>query len=706
MIRVPKNFVDPLEKEQKSAYDNPIFSRIALSQLLQIHGQPVKIKAFLRLYDEQSKKDALLFRLKAMLRQKQLIEINDKLYHPSFFPEHRGIIFEKNKDFFALRFDNTSFRLFNPLDEEIYPGDKCHFYYISDLDLALVKDINEYQNVIIEGHIAESGEYDLPKGAQAVFIPSTGRHIGQATALHPHTQIQGQSHLKVGQYIRAQLDRGNDSPYLFAHLVDLGQQIPEKLSQVVSKYCLSHTWPCAVEEQVEKIPNVVRRTSSHVDLTSLNFVTIDGQSAKDFDDAVYARKVPQGFDLYVAIADVSSYVDEKTPLDLEASKRGVSVYFPRYVIPMLPEKLSNNLCSLRPHRLRKTLTCLIKLRGNRLESYEFMPALIRSKARLTYEEVQNRQVPDSVRDDINTLWSVYDVLKALRQEKGYLRFESRQANFSFDKKGEVNNIQWQPSLESCKLIEEMMLCANVCAAKFLQKNFNNQGVFRCHPEPSQEKVDSLNILLKSHNLSLKNAENIEDINRFSCELKTRLPLLSTITARLMQRAFYQSRPEKHFGLNEGYYTHFTSPIRRYPDLIVHRMIKAALASQPSALIDFSAVDAQLCEVNFLERRAEEAERFYHSILKAYFATALVGKTMHAVINGLTNFGFFIECQDYPLDGLVHFSSLEQGFFTLTDGQVVSDRGIRYVIGQKCLVRLKTVDTENYRLNFELVRCIK
>lgn len=700
-MQVPKNFVDPEHQIQNEVYSNPIWSRTALISLIEHNGYHCSVEELLSLYRKnQNKKEALSFRIKAMLRDKQLIQLKSDLYLPSFFPIKRGVVLCKNGTFMAKYFDDESTVELQGSKENLYQGDICDFHCIGKKQTAFLNRIVKPHEIYVEGLIEEASDYDVPPSVGAVLLVTQGAYAKQAICLYPCEKLN--DHIREKRVI-AKLDRFNEGEYIFASLAQ-EEFVPNKdIMQIITKYHL----PCTVEQDVlqqsKKLSSSVRQSKSHRDLSHLNFVTIDGETAKDFDDAVYAERKEDGFDLYVAIADVSSYVKPESPIDIEAAKRGVSVYFPKFVIPMLPEKLSNDLCSLRPQRLRKTLTCRIEIRNNKVERYEFFPATIRSKARLTYEQVHHHKVPKSVKDDVDNLWSVYKILKSLRAEKGYLVFETKSPFFKFNQQtGHIDNITHSANYESCKLIEEMMLCANVCAAKFLRDSFKNRGVFRSHPDPLEEKVASLNSFLEPYNIELTAPYTIEKINEFSAQIKKAEPALAPHISRLMQRAFYQTEPAPHFGLNEDFYTHFTSPIRRYPDLIVHRLIYLALEGK-NQLADFNLISSQLSEVNFLERRAEEAERFYHQMLKSHFAATLKGKTLEATITGLSSFGFFIECKKFPLEGLVHFKAIDSGYCELEGGYISCENGAQFIIGQKCHIKVQDIDFENYRINFKLVR---
>ena len=702
-MKVPKNFIDPEHQSQQNSYSNPIWSRTALLQLIELNGSRTSTDELLTLYKkDEGKKEALSFRIKAMLRDKQIIQIKNNLYLPSFFPVRKGVVVSKNQNLMAKFFDdNTIVELMINPNQELYQGDICDFYCIGKQEKAFVCSIVKAHDIYVEGQLDLIGDYEVPPQAAGVLKVTKGPYTGQTICLYPNDQLYASK--KNTARLIAKIDRQSSSDYIFASLAE-DQFIPNNdIMNIVTQYHLPCTWPSDVLKETEKFSSTVRKSSSHEDLTNLNFVTIDGETAKDFDDAVYAEQVDGGYDLYVAIADVSSYVRPESSTDQEAAKRGVSVYFPKFVIPMLPEKLSNDLCSLRPQRLRKTLTCLIQIRNNDVSDYRFIPAVIRSKARLTYEQVQAHNIPKGLKKDIDNLWAVYSILKERRLDKGYLSFEAKSPSFKFNSNGKINDISYSPSLESCKLIEEMMLCANICAASFIKKSYHNQGVFRVHPEPLEEKVTSLNAFLEPYHIELKAPYTLENINRFSALLKEKVPQLSSLTARLMQRALYQTTPDLHFGLNEQTYTHFTSPIRRYPDLIVHRLIYQALKKDALEEVNFSTINNQLSEVNFLERRAEEAERLYHQILKVYFASSLRNKKLKATITGLASFGFFIECEKFPLEGLVPFQALGAGYCELLGGTVFCEDGPKFIIGQTCNVLIEEIDLENYRINFTLVR---
>lgn len=699
-MKIPKNFIDPENTLQKKNYATPIWSRTALLQLINISGKKVSYFSALSLYKkDRKKKEALSFRLKAMIRDGQLIAIEDTLYLPECFPRRQGTVIRKHHRLFAVFPESKQALAIEFGEQELFEGDSAQFHVIEETSQAYLEKVIKKQPVFLHGYAESTDDYDAPTHAGGILLVKSGPLEGQAVCLYPDPKLK--KAIKHQSLIIAELDRNSTEECLFA-TAHTEHEIPTyELIEAITRYNIRYDLSCEVMKEAESFVQTVRKNQTHTDLTDLNFVTIDGETAKDFDDAVFAKKVPQGYDLYVAIADVASYVKPQSAIDLEAAKRGVSVYFPGYVVPMLPEILSNNLCSLRPHRIRKTLTCLIRLRNNAVESFSFFPAMIRSKARLTYAQVSVGEEPKELKNDIQSLWDVFDILAANRKRKGYLAFESSETKFIFNKKGELKKIQQEKPLKAHKLIEEMMLCANICAAQFLDHHYGQKGVFRVHPEPSEEKVTSLNDSLYPYGLELSPPFNIERINEFCQKLYKKLPQLSSLSARLMQRANYQIDPEPHFGLNEELYSHFTSPIRRYPDLLVHRLIYQALSGTKAQSLSFEQIAKDLGEVNILERKAEEAERFYHQILKVQFALKLKPQKLKGTIVALTSFGFFVQCDDFPLEGLVHFSDINQGYCQLQAGIITCDFGKNFLLGQSCSVRIKDIDTINYRLNFSL-----
>ena len=524
----------------------------------------------------------------------------------------------------------------------------------------------------------------------------------------------------------------------------------------VRKYGVPHEFSAAAKKLAAKLPNEVRDAdlADRVDLRDIPLVTIDGEDARDFDDAVYCEPVKIGrskaFRLIVAIADVSHYVKPGDELDADALERSTSVYFPRRVIPMLPEKLSNGLCSLNPDVDRLTLVCdaVITTKGE-IKAYQFYPAVMHSAARLTYTEVAailtNTKGTEAAKRQplVPHLLNLYDVFKALlqaRQARGAIDFETTETYIVCNAAGKIEQILPRTRNDAHRLIEECMLAANVCAADLLAR-YKHPGVYRVHAGPSKEKLNQVRTFLKQMGLHLGGGDTpaASDYAELIPKIKLRpdAVLLQTMLLRSMQQAVYSPDNIGHFGLAYEAYAHFTSPIRRYPDLLTHRTIKAILQGtryEPKG-IDTSVLNTALspaarkmaaqdkangkrrkegelaiwealgihCSAN--ERRADEASRDVEAWLKCYFIRDKLGEEFTGTISGVTPFGIFVQLDALFIEGLVHVTELGADYFQYDEvrHELRGERtGIRYQLTDRVTVQVSRVDLDARKVDLRLV----
>ena len=438
------------------------------------------------------------------------------------------------------------------------------------------------------------------------------------------------------------------------------------------------------------------------DLRNVPFVTIDGETAKDFDDAVYAARDGKGFNLKVAIADVSYYVRPGDALDADARERGTSVYFPRRVIPMLPEKLSNGLCSLNPNVDRLAMVCDMSIAADgKVARYEFYAAVFRSQARLTYTGVWDMISKGKASANLQCLYECYKALAQERARRGAIDFETVETRMVFDDKGKILRIVPEPRNEAHRLIEECMLAANVCAGNFLSAR-KHPVLYRVHDVPAPEKVAALRDFLAELGLALPGGEKPApgDYAQILEKIKTRpdFLLLQTILLRSLKQAVYTPENVGHFGLAFDAYVHFTSPIRRYPDLLVHRAIKALLANQKYSGVDWEEIGRHCSET---ERRADDASRDVENWLKCYYMQDHVGGTYSGRVTGVTSFGLFVMLDGYFVDGLVHISELGRDYFRFEPARhmLLGERtGKRYRLADRLKVKLVRVDLETRKID--------
>jgi ribonuclease R len=524
----------------------------------------------------------------------------------------------------------------------------------------------------------------------------------------------------------------------------------------VRKYGVPHEFSDAAKKQAAKLPGEVRAAdlADRVDLRDVPLVTIDGEDARDFDDAVYCEPVKigrtKGYRLIVAIADVSYYVKPNDALDGDALERSTSVYFPRRVIPMLPEKLSNGLCSLNPDVDRLTLVCdaVITAKGE-VKAYQFYPAVIHSAARLTYTEVAsvlaNTKGPEAARRAglVPHLLHLYEVFQALlqaRHARGAIDFETTETYIVCNAAGKIEKILPRTRNDAHRLIEECMLAANVCAADFL-KRYEHPGLYRVHAGPTKEKLNQLRTFLKQIGLSLGGGDtpSAADYAELMPKIKARPDalLIQTMLLRSMQQAVYSPENIGHFGLSYESYAHFTSPIRRYPDLLTHRAIKAILQGKrydPKS-IDTSTLNTMLspaarkmqaqdrangkkknegslavwealgvhCSAN--ERRADEASRDVEAWLKCYFIRDKLGEEFTGTIASVATFGIFVQLDALYIEGLVHVTELGADYFQYDEArhELRGERtGIRYQLTDRVTVQVSRVDLDARKIDLRLV----
>ena len=573
----------------------------------------------------------------------------------------------------------------------------------------------------------------------------------------------------VGQVVAIEL---TEPPSMFSQPVG---RITEVLGEIddpgmeieiaVRKYEVPHQFSAEALAQAAALPDKVRPVDkrARIDLTDVPLVTIDCEDARDFDDAVYCEPLKtgrgktafEGWRLVVAIADVSHYVKPGEPLDEDAYERATSVYFPRRVIPMLPEKISNGLCSLNPDQERLSMVCdMLVAADGAISAYQFYPAVIRSHARLTYQEVatilaNTRGVEAQRRQDLVPhlihLHEVYRALLKQRAQRGAIDFESTETQIVCDDNGRIEKIVPRTRTEAHRLIEEAMLAANVCAAEFIESH-QHPALFRVHEGPTPEKRLALQNYLRALGLGLSLSDDPKpaELQAIAQATKDRVDAaqISSMLLRSMQQAVYTAGNAGHFGLAYPAYAHFTSPIRRYPDLLVHRVIKALLlgkrhavtggaiestaAAGPAAKtahklgrgnakgaakVPANAQDAALweaagahCSAN--ERRADEASRDVEAWLKCRFMRDHLGEEFAGTVSAATSFGLFVTLDELYVEGLVHITELGGEYFRFDDArqELRGERsGVRYAVGSRVRVQVSRVDLDGRKIDFRLVR---
>jgi ribonuclease R len=495
-----------------------------------------------------------------------------------------------------------------------------------------------------------------------------------------------------------------------------------EIESAIHAHGLPTDWPGAVEKQVRRlgkeVPGAAKR--GREDLRQLPLLTIDGADARDFDDAVFCEPAGKGWRLVVAIADVAHYVERGSPLDEEARSRGTSVYFTRRVLPMLPEVLSNGLCSLNPRVDRLCMVCEMRV-GNdgRVSRARFFEAVMRSQARLTYEEVAGMLVggDKSLRRKharlLPHLEALHDVFRALleeRRRRGAIDFDIPEAYVELGEDRRIESISTYERNDAHRMIEECMIAANVSAARFLRRH-EIPTLYRVHDKPAADRLEELKRFLATFGVPFPQARDLRP-RHFAQVLervkgKAHDTLIETLLLRSMARAAYQPDGLGHFGLALAHYVHFTSPIRRYPDLLVHRAIKHVLSGEDAAPFPYSPkdMDALGRHCSMTERRADDASRDAIAWLKCEFMRDRIGDVFEGVITGVTSFGVFVQLEDVFIEGLVHVTALENDYYELDAPRhrLVGARTRKvYQLAAPLRVRVVAVDMEQRRIDFEPV----
>ena len=544
-----------------------------------------------------------------------------------------------------------------------------------------------------------------------------------------------QKHAQDGDIVLVEIvDKQSTWSDLVGHVLEvIGHENTKgiEIDVAIHAHSISYQWPKEVEKEIAAI---AKKKSSmpakgRVDLRQLPLVTIDGEDAKDFDDAVFCEpKTGGGWKLYVAIADVSYYVHANTHLDKEAGARGNSVYFPGKVIPMLPDVLSNGLCSLLPDEDRLCMVCELAIsKDGDITRSKFYEGIMRSHARFTYTKVakilagESKHLMESYAplvEDLKNLQDLYAVLHKQRKLRGALDFDTVETQIIFDNKGKIKRIEPTVRNIAHRIIEECMLCANVAAAKFLEKH-KLPGIYRVHEGPTADKLADLTAFLAELGLALNKKKKPTPLDYAALLHKVQhradAHIIQMLLLRSMCQAIYSPENLGHFGLAFPAYTHFTSPIRRYPDLLVHRQIKMVLdnkwkiakSKKELALLakQNEKIKELACHCSVTERRADDATRDVELWLKCQYVAKYVGQVFTGVISGVNRFGFFVELKDIYIDGLVHVNSLRDDYYVYNHvkHQLIGERTKKqYTLGLPVEVIISKVNIDERKIDFSLV----
>lgn len=711
---------DPRYQDEAAKYDNPLPSRQMILETLDQTG-PLKMEALaaaLELHDEELA-EGFRRRLGAMVRDGELLRNRRGAFGRA---ERMNLVAGRvsaHRDGFGfLTPDDGGSDIFMPPREmdALMSGDRVLVRPSSDDRYGKregkVVEVLERANTTVAGRLVQENGVSLvvpanPRIVKDILIPpdSVGKaQSGQMVVAEIVTPPARRS-MPVGKIVEV----------LGEHLAP-GMEI----ETAVRAFGLPHEWPEKVSKTVAALPKRVlpKQKEGRFDLRELPLVTIDGEDARDFDDAVYCQRTSSGFQLFVAIADVAAYVEKDTALDQEAQLRGNSAYFPSQVIPMLPEELSNGLCSLNPKVDRLSMICEMRVNlEGRVTRSKFYEGVIRSHARLTYEQVAEALAePDGkmarrlqrVMPHLQDLEAAFDALFSARGTRGAIDFESTETRMIFGEDRKIERIVPVRRNKAHRMIEECMIAANVQAAKFVLKK-KLPTLYRIHEQPAAEKVTALREFLATRGMSLGGGAEPETIHfaKVSAAAAAREdgPAIQMAVLRTLMQARYSPEPEGHFGLALEHYGHFTSPIRRYPDLLLHRALKHAIHKRPAKKFAYS--DEQMQSIgdhcSMTERRADEASKDVTNWLKCEYMRQHVGETFDGVISGVAGFGVFVELQGLYVEGMVHVSALYSDYYEF-DAQhqrlVGTRNGRSFQMGDPLRVKVARVSLDERKIDLE------
>ena len=712
---------DPHFEREKAQYEHPLPSREYILQILTAQGAPLEFERLVELLDIQPAEiEPFQRRLGAMAREAQLLQnrrgdwlIPDKADlvrgriagHPDGFgfliPEAGGAdLFLSAKEMDKVLHGDKAIARVIGVDRKGRPEGK-------------IVEVTERANRYVVGRVVEE------HGVR--FVAAENKRISQDILLAPPEKgskkaLKAQS----GQVVMIELiEQPSKHSQPIGRLVEvLGNYADPgmEIEIALRKHELPYEFSTAALAETRKLPDAVRKSDwkGREDVTSLPLVTIDSETARDFDDAVFCERQGKGFRLVVAIADVSHYVAAGGGLDGDAYARGNSVYFPRRVIPMLPEKLSNGLCSLNPQVERLCMVCDMAINATgAISRYRFYPAVMFSHARLTYTEVaaalydkdaDTRARLAPLLPHLEALDSLYRQLAKERVKRGAIDFETVETRMIFDDHGKIERIEPYEHNDAHRLIEECMLAANVCASEFLREH-QHPALYRVHEGPTPERLVKLRDFLGTFGFQLGggNTPKAQDYAKLLEKIGQRpdRQLLQTVMLRSLRQAIYSPDNVGHFGLAYESYTHFTSPIRRYPDLLVHRAIKSALLAKQYEPGSWEEVGLH-CSMT--ERRADDATRDVDAWLKCFYMKDRVGETFEGSISSVVPFGIFVALDGVFVEGLVHVSELGHDYFHFDEKShaMVGERsGRRFRLADRVSVQLTRVDMEANKIDFRL-----
>lgn len=718
---------DPHYKREKDLYEHPAPSREFILDYLKQSNRPSSLKMLLKLFKVKDPiaVEGMRRRLLAMERDGQLYRNRQGHFSPVKNMMFITGVVQGHRDGFGFLIpDDHSPDIFIPAREmhAVFPNDRVTVRVSADKPKGREGMITE----VLERKTSQCvGRYIEEKGV--AFVEPDNPLIAQTILISSDNQLKATPNQFVLVEIIQQPTKRSQAVGQVIRLLGDDSTPGIEMELALHSYHLPYQWPDALVNEVNELPQAIPASEkrNRISLTHLPFVTIDGEDAQDFDDAVYCESAEKGgWTLYVAIADVAYYVKPGSELDQAAMERGNSVYFPAKVLPMLPERLSNDLCSLKPKQDRLVMVCEMNIsKKGELKSYQFYEATIYSVARLTYNEVSmllvenepSRTIPNSdhLLQHIKELYGLYLKLREQRVYRGAIEFDTTDTKIQFDEQGKIKSIIPIVRNDAHRMIEECMLMANVSASFFLQER-NIPTLYRVHEGPDAKKIKDLKKFLSAFSLRLMGGDkpSPRDYSKLLARVEKRPNnyVLQTMILRSLKQATYKASNIGHFGLSYEQYCHFTSPIRRYPDLIVHRGIKHLLQKQP--ITDFpynlTTVAALGDHCSMTERRADRAVRDANDWLKCQYMQDKLGQVFDGRITDVTSFGVFVELEKAYVSGLIHITALgnDQFIYEPIHRSLTGRYGGRsFRLGDSLRVQVSQVDLDNKRINFDLIEIL-
>ncbi len=713
---------DPFYEREARDYERPVASREYLLELINQQSVPTNLAHIISLlnYDNENDIEAIRRRLKAMARDGQVFR-NRRGGFLSFdhMDLEKGVVQAHADGFGFLTPESGGRDIFLPAREmrKLMDGDKAAVK-IASYDSHRDRREGHVIAVLERAHQSVVGRYYREKGI--CFVIPDDKRINEDILLsqdYDHNANQGDIVLvRILEYP----DQHNQAIGMIETVLGQENAPGIEVTIAINTHDIPYKWGDDVLREVNAIPSEVASADKkgRLDLRKKPFVTIDGADARDFDDAVYCETTQAGFRLYVAIADVSHYVRKDSAIDREAIIRGTSVYFPGEVIPMLPEVLSNGLCSLNPKVDRLVMVCEMEInQGGRITGFRFHEAIIHSHARLIYDQVANFLFENGsdktcgpLRQPLQNLKSAYRSLAVARRKRHAIEFDTKEVVFEYNDQRKIENIHPSTRNEAHQLIEECMVAANICAARFLKKN-KIPALYRIHEGPNPDKVPGMIEFLSAYGVKMVGSEPTPQQYAEAIEqIKSRpdFDMIQTVMLRsLLQASYSPDIKTGHFGLALEDYAHFTSPIRRYPDLLVHRGIRFLLRGGDKSAFEYNlgSMTSLGESCSLYERRADLATRDAADWLKCEFLQKHIGLQYSGIVTAVTNFGMFVQLDDLLIDGLVHVTSLKRDYyqFDATHHRLVGEKtGRIYQLGDQVTVQVARVDMDERKIDFDLI----